>query len=159
MPHLLLVMDSTPGSIDHSPGKIGRMADAMTVGVRSKVPWPPQVTKVMCIMILYMMRAVELVRSRENLLVVAFRMANDEMFETKLARRLYIYSKEDRTTTWEAVEKHVNEARHLGYKVDSNLWEGSGHVEHMRKSPEKYCTIIGKAWEEATGSLVVKSRL
>ncbi|KAI8170912.1 hypothetical protein K4K49_006440 [Colletotrichum sp. SAR 10_70] len=152
-------MDSTPGSIDHSPSKIGRMADAMTVDVRSKVPWPPQVTKVMCIMILYMMRAVELARSRENLLVVAFKMANDETFETKSARRLYIYSKEDRTTAWEAVEKHVNEARHLGYEVDSNLWEGSGHVEHMRKSPEKYWTIIGKAWEEATGSLVVKARL
>ncbi|KAF3797525.1 hypothetical protein GCG54_00014385 [Colletotrichum gloeosporioides] len=159
MPHSLLVMDSTPGSIDHSPSKIGRMADAMAVDARSKVPWPPQVTKVMCIMLLYMLRALELARSRENLLVVAFRMANDEIFETKLARRLYIYSKEDRTTAWEAVEKHADEARELGYMVDSSLWEGSGHVEHMRKSPKKYWSIISKAWEEANGSLVVKARL
>ncbi|EQB49570.1 hypothetical protein CGLO_11078 [Colletotrichum gloeosporioides Cg-14] len=159
MPHSLLVMDSTPGSIDHSPSKIGRMADAMAVDARSKVPWPPQVTKVMCIMLLYMLRALELARSRENLLVVAFRMANDEIFETKLARRLYIYSKEDRTTAWEAVEKHADEARHLGYQVESSLWEGSVHVEHMRKSPKKYWSIISKVWGEATGSLVVKARL
>ncbi|KAH0441259.1 indole-diterpene biosynthesis protein [Colletotrichum camelliae] len=159
MPHSLLVMDSTPGSIDHSPSNIGRLADALAVDARSKVPWPPQVTKVMCIMILYLLRAMELARSRENLIVVAFKMANDETFETKSARRLYIYSKEDRTTAWEAVEKHADEARELGYTVDTSLWEGSGHVEHMRKSPEKYWTIIGKAWEEATGSWVLKARL
>ncbi|KAK1453046.1 PaxU [Colletotrichum melonis] len=159
MPHSLLVMDSAPGSVDHDINNIGKLANAMAIDAVAKVPLPLQVTKVMCIMTLYFVRAIELAHSRENLLLVSIKMANDEAFETKLAQRLYIYSKEDRLTAWEAVEKHANEAKALGYRVNSSLCEGSGHVGHMRKWPGKYWTMIRKGWQDAVGALAVKARL
>ncbi|KAF9881485.1 hypothetical protein CkaCkLH20_00631 [Colletotrichum karsti] len=160
MPHTLLIMDSVPGSMDHDTSNIGTLADAVALDAKSRVPWPPQVTKAFCIILLYVMRAIELARSRENPIVVSNRMSNDEKFSTKSARRLYIYSKEDLITAWQAVEKHAAEAKQAGYQVDCSLSEGSGHVEHMRRWPERYWRLIGDAWSDAIGEMVVpKARL
>lgn len=160
MPHALLVMDSAPGSMETGSANISNLADAMALGAKSQFPWPPAVTKVLIVMILYTMRTVELLRSRENPVAVSIDMAKDEAFATRSSPRLYIYSKEDLVTAWEAVEKHAAEAKERGYKVYSALCEGSGHVEHMKRWPEKYWGIIRTAWEDASrASSPVRARL
>ncbi|KAL0944721.1 indole-diterpene biosynthesis protein [Colletotrichum truncatum] len=160
MPHSLLVMDSTPGSMGDDGRNIGKLADAMVNDAKATTPLPPQVLKAMCILVLFIMRLVEIARSRKNPMILSSATSNSEEFATKSARRLYMYSKEDLVTDWEAVEKHAADARVKGYHVECNLFEGSEHVQHMRRWPEKYWHIIKMAWAESTdGISTVKSRL
>ncbi|CRK19694.1 hypothetical protein BN1723_011967 [Verticillium longisporum] len=83
---------------------------------------------------------------REAAGAFALRVTDDDAFETKDARRLYLYSKEDDLITSDDVEMYMAESRQKGYQLRAELFDGSGHVGHMRMHPEKYWKAIADAW-------------
>ncbi|KAF7561614.1 hypothetical protein G7046_g2532 [Stylonectria norvegica] len=132
LPHQLLVLDSTPGS------------PHMTfVNLKKMTLWGG---------FLLFNHAFEHISGRESAPVFSIRAINDEQFEMKTARKLYIYSKEDDIISWEDIEEHVAQARTRGYAADSLAMSGSGHVGHMRMFPEVYWDKVREAWKEAISS-------
>lgn len=77
--------------------------------------------------------------------------------------RVYIYSREDQIVDWEDVESHAKDAeRKIGAKEEVRLerWEGSNHVAHRGKDPERYWAVVKKLWEDGEETETpIKSRL
>ncbi|KAL2800509.1 hypothetical protein BJX66DRAFT_149925 [Aspergillus keveii] len=57
-------------------------------------------------------------------------------------KRVYIYSNEDKMVDWEDVEEHAKEAEENGWEVQMERFEGSGHVDHMRRDEGRYWGIV-----------------
>ncbi|CDO72804.1 hypothetical protein BN946_scf184994.g57 [Trametes cinnabarina] len=64
--------------------------------------------------------------------------------------RLYLYSSGDTIVPATGVEKHMQEARIIGFPVQSVHFGQSAHVSHARNDPEKYWNAIRVFWEEVT---------
>ncbi|KAM4063106.1 PaxU [Hirsutella rhossiliensis] len=151
LPHQLLIMDSTPGSTDLTPSNVMRWSRAMAMGTASWFPWPTAVTQAiwgvfLCVHSLYWWML-----GRESAGAWSRRAVNDERYEAKGARKLYMYSKEDELISWEDIERHAAETKERGWEAEAELFQGSGHVGHMRQSPAQYWTAIGRAWRRAAG--------
>lgn len=86
---------------------------------------------------------------QERVLSWARRAINDHGYEAKGARRLYMYSKEDAVVGWEEVERHAAEARAGGWAAKTELFGGSPHGGHARRSPGRYWTAVRRAWDRA----------
>ncbi|KAG5949996.1 hypothetical protein E4U53_005580 [Claviceps sorghi] len=78
---------------------------------------------------------------------------NQSDLETKDARRLCLYSREDDLILWEDIDRHVAETRRLGWEIEAEVFEGSGHVGHMRMHPGQYWGAVGRSWERMVGFL------
>jgi len=146
MPHNLLVFDSTPGSTTHTPANVRRFAFAMTVGTAAWFPWPRALTQWMWFFFLYVIRGLEILVGRESAANFALKAMNDEVYATRAAPRLYLYSKEDAIINWKDIESNAVTTVSRGYQVDRKLFKGSAHVGHMRKWPEEYWKAILQAW-------------
>jgi hypothetical protein len=66
-------------------------------------------------------------------------------------RYLYLYSKEDDLVGYKDVEKHAAEARQRGWQAETEMFNGSPHVMHMRQFPDQYWNAISTTWNQATG--------
>lgn len=150
MPHQLLIMDSTPGSTDMSTSNVARWSRAMAIGTAAWFPWPSAVTQAIWATVLCLNAMYAFLIGRESAGAWSRRAVNDEAYEAHAARKLYMYSKEDDLISWEDIEAHVAETRERGWEADTELFEGSGHVGHMRKHPEQYWATIRASWERAT---------
>ena len=64
--------------------------------------------------------------------------------------RLYIYSSSDKITLHPAIEAHIAQAKQAGLNVMAEKFEGSSHVGHMRKDPERYWEAVKRLWRAAT---------
>ncbi len=53
---------------------------------------------------------------------------------------------------WRDVEAHSKEAEDLGYIVEREKFEGSGHAGHMLKNSERYWEAVRKVWGESVGT-------
>jgi hypothetical protein len=62
-------------------------------------------------------------------------------------KRLYIYSKEDKMVWWEDVVDHAVEAKEKGYKVQTELWSGSGHCGHLMIDEKRYWNVVKSLWD------------
>ncbi|KAK4108607.1 hypothetical protein N656DRAFT_717859 [Canariomyces notabilis] len=62
-------------------------------------------------------------------------------------RRTYVYSEGDKLVDWRDVEAHAREAEGKGFVVRRERFEGSEHVAHMRKEPERYWWVVKETWE------------
>ncbi len=83
----------------------------------------------------------------ENIILAERRMLNDETLFTKDVPRLYLYGEADRVVYAADVEKHAEEAKKLGYPVESVHFEGSGHVAHMSKHGDQYWQAVASLWK------------
>jgi hypothetical protein len=63
--------------------------------------------------------------------------------------RLYVYSKEDKMVDFNHVEEHLAEVKRRGFVVKTELFEGTGHVNHARSDPARYWGAMGFLWTEA----------
>ncbi|KAJ4146182.1 hypothetical protein NW754_001646 [Fusarium falciforme] len=155
-PHQLLVLDSTPGSPWLSRRTLGNWSRAMSLGTANWFPWPFAVTQALWAGVLLVNATYQWITGTEPAGAFALRVVDDESFETKEAKRLYLYSKEDDLISYEDIEAYVAESKERGYVVRTELFDGSGHVGHMRKHPEQYWKAIEDAWkwsnEEKTGA-------
>lgn len=149
MPHQLLVMDSTPGSTELSWGNVSRWSRAMALGTAAWFPWPFVITQAIWGAFLVFNSLYGWMIGRQSAGQWSVRAVNHALYETKAARRLYLYSKEDDLILWEDIERHVAETRPLGWEADAELFSGSGHVGHMRMHPGQYWGAIQKSWEKA----------
>lgn len=153
MPHTLVTLDSTPGSVHYSLRNMKRFSYALALGLAKRFPWPFVVTQGLCAIFLYALRAIEILIGRESAPAFSVKAANDERLALKSVRRVYLYSKEDKIIFWQDIEAHAAEATRKGYTVDCVRFEGSGHVGHMRTWPEKYWGTILQAWKSAVATV------
>lgn len=65
--------------------------------------------------------------------------------------RCYMYSKEDALVAWQDVYEHATEATQKGVPVQGVMFDGSGHVGHARREPERYWEAVTETWR---GSVV-----
>ncbi|KAF3360843.1 N(4)-(beta-N-acetylglucosaminyl)-L-asparaginase [Verticillium dahliae VDG1] len=68
------------------------------------------------------------------------------MFNSAAARAVAMTPVEDDLITSDDVEMYMAESRQKGYQLRAELFDGSGHVGHMRMHPEKYWKAIADAW-------------
>jgi hypothetical protein len=151
-PHRLAVLDSTPGSTDLTLANMKRFALAMALGTAKWFPWPFFVTRGLWAVFLYVLNLIEKVLGRTSAGAESVRTVETPELASVATRRLYLYGKEDRIILWTDIEKHVAKVRERGWKSDCQLFEGSGHVDHMRKSPVAYWKAIQDAWDASKAS-------
>ncbi|KAJ0413492.1 hypothetical protein BJY00DRAFT_296811 [Aspergillus carlsbadensis] len=147
LPHQLAVLDSTPGSTDLTFDNMKRFALAMALGTAKWFPWPFFVTRGLWAVFLYVLNLIEKVLGRTSAGAESVRTVEAPELASTATRRLYLYGKEDHIILWTDIEKHVAKVRERGWKSDCQLFEGSGHVDHMRKSPVVYWKAIRDAWD------------
>ena len=63
--------------------------------------------------------------------------------------RLYIYSVKDDIVAWQDVEEHVEEAKGLGYKVDSEKFLDTAHSGHLIRNEGRYWAAVKRLWSSA----------
>ncbi|OAL44997.1 DUF829-domain-containing protein [Pyrenochaeta sp. DS3sAY3a] len=148
-PHHLVVMDSTPGSVILNLENLKRWSRAMAMGIAKFLPWPFVVTQVLFATFIWANSVVERVLGRESAGGWSRKAVLDPQFEALGARKLYLYSREDDLINYEDIEAHTAEARMLGWEADFEVFEGSGHVQHMRVHGEQYWKAITTSWEKA----------
>ncbi|KAJ5152996.1 uncharacterized protein N7482_009474 [Penicillium canariense] len=149
LPHELLVCDSTPGGLVFS-AQVGRWSRAMAVGTSKFFPWPFVVTQALWWAFLWGSYLLERMRGTEPSGAWANRVMNEEEVTTRQSSRLYLYSKEDEIIGYDDLEENVAQVKTLGYRaVDTELFEGSPHVGHMRLHPEQYWNRIVECWKAA----------
>ncbi|KPM35868.1 hypothetical protein AK830_g10703 [Neonectria ditissima] len=149
LPHQLLVLDSTPGSPFMTWQNLKRWSRAMTLGTAAYFPWPFVVTQAIWGLTLLLSICAWWLTGREPPAVFSIRAIDDATFETKSARRLYLYSQEDDLIPWEDIESYRAQATEKGYETDAEMFEGTGHVGHMRMFPDKYWGAIQTSWRRA----------
>ena len=47
---------------------------------------------------------------------------------------------------WELVAEHAEESERLGLDVTTYKVDGSEHVQHLMKNPEKYWSLVERVW-------------
>ncbi|KAL6234367.1 hypothetical protein BDW75DRAFT_212544 [Aspergillus navahoensis] len=151
-PHKLVVLDSTPGSTDLTFANMRRFALAMALGTAKFFPWPFCVTRSLWAVFLYVLNLIEKILGRTSAGAESVKAVENPELASLETKRLYLYGKEDQIILWSDIEAHVAKARQNGWGVDCTVFEGSGHVEHMRKHPVAYWKAIKEAWEGATSS-------
>ncbi|KKF94699.1 hypothetical protein CFO_g2921 [Ceratocystis platani] len=150
MPCRLLSHDSMPGSVKLTWENMPRWSRAMALGTAAFFPWPFFVTQGIWGLFLAVNEFGHWIAGAETAPVTAARLTVDEEFTDKNMVKLFMYSKEDEIIYWEDVEAAMAHSLQKGYKVESEIFTGSGHVGHMRQSPEKYWKLIQETWEKAT---------
>ncbi|KAL4791427.1 hypothetical protein BDV19DRAFT_401186 [Aspergillus venezuelensis] len=149
MPHRLLVLDSTPGSTDLSLSNMWRLSYALALGVAPFLPIPFAVTQFLSGIFLYLISFIEILLGRKSAGFESAEIIDNADHCTTAARRLYLYGMSDRIISYKDIEGHVGRARSQGIKADAVVFEGSGHVEHMRRFGERYWGAIEDSWEGA----------
>ena len=144
MPHRLFVLDSTPGSTGLRPN-LAPWSRALSLGMARYLPWPFAVTQGFAAAFLVAMHGLALLTRTKPAAVFAMETIADPE-TTVAARRLYIYSKEDDLIRWQDVEDHAAKAKQQGVSLDMELFEGTGHVSHMRADPQRYWGAIEENW-------------
>ncbi|KAL4865358.1 hypothetical protein BDV12DRAFT_188228 [Aspergillus spectabilis] len=152
-PHRLVTYDSTPGSSELSFANMKRMSLAMALGTAAWFPWPLSVTQYLWAGFLYTLSAVETVMGVESAPVQSVKAVTNKELLSVHTRQLYLYGKGDLIILWTDIEKHIAGARAGGWKTDARVFEGSGHVEHMRTYPVEYWEAVRGVWGEAVGGL------
>lgn len=149
LPHQLLICDSTPGSPIPSRATMTCWSRAMALGTAQLFPWPFAVTHFILFLVVCINVAFVWATGQEFSGIFTVRAINDEALETKEAKRMFFYSKEDDLIMYEDVETLSEETKEDGYEIHRVIFEGSGHVKHMQKSPGKYWRSVEEGWRWA----------
>ena len=143
--HDLVVLDSTPGSSDFFPN-VGRWSRAMAIGATSTLPIPFLAAQAVAAGFLGAMHFAGWMVGRVSAAEFSVGAVNNSAIADVTTRRLYLYSKEDDIIHYEDIEWHAKDAAKQGFVVDSEIFEGTPHVGHMRKYPERYWDAIAESW-------------
>lgn len=90
---------------------------------------------------------VNVLRRRENKMVVLCRELNDGEVFDKTVPRVYLYSRVDQMVGSEEVEEHAAIAKGRGWDVTMVRFEQSAHCGHVREDEGKYWGAILEAWK------------
>ncbi|KAL3486646.1 hypothetical protein BJX62DRAFT_246618 [Aspergillus germanicus] len=135
LPNISIILDSAPGT----PGFVGGMRSFSAVLPRNIILRSVgQISFLVILSFLWVLSCLGFVDS-----VTAGRRAmNEKGLIGGEPRRVYIYSNEDKMVDWEDVEEHAKEAGENGWEVQMERFEGSGHVDHMRRDEGRYWGIV-----------------
>ncbi|VUC30521.1 unnamed protein product [Clonostachys rosea] len=151
MPSPLVCLDSAPGSSDLTVGNLERWSRAMTLRTAKFFPLPFVATQVLMCMLLVLNGCVQRVLLRESSATWGLKIGQSKQHVRMDTRYLYLYSKEDDLVGYKDVEKHAAEARQRGWQAETEMFNGSPHVMHMRQFPEQYWNAISNSWDKAIG--------
>jgi hypothetical protein len=139
LPVKALVLDSGPGKFDREGSYY-----AMSQGFPKGIMYYPIAATVY--LLLFGWQISRALFGTTTLLEQSGARLNDGELVDKEAKRLYVYSEQDRVVGWEAVEEHANEAKEKGIEVKMTKFEGSAHVQHMLTSADKYWKLVAELW-------------
>ncbi|KAF4124784.1 Eukaryotic protein of unknown function (DUF829) [Geosmithia morbida] len=152
MPHDLLVLDSTPGSPRMTWFNLLRWSRAMALGLSAVVPLPFVVIQSISGVFLFVSGTVANIRGTQSSGSWASEATRDPELVTPSTRKLYLYSKEDDLISWTDIEENIAENKAAGWQTDACVFEGTGHVGHMRKHTRQYWHAIRQSWERKVAS-------
>lgn len=94
---------------------------------------------------------VNVIRGKENKMVVLCREMNDESIFDNGMPRVYLYSRVDEMVGCEEVEEHAAIAKRKGWDVTMVRFEKSAHCGHVREDKGRYWGTILEAWKSSKG--------
>ncbi|KAI0173898.1 hypothetical protein BJ166DRAFT_131610 [Pestalotiopsis sp. NC0098] len=148
LPHVLSVLDSTPGS-PRLRSNLGPWSRAMAIGAASWFPGPLIVPQFVGALFLLVSHAILWLRGIPSPAKFSCKIINDPEYESVKSPRLHLYGTGDDIIPWQAVEEHAATAKLEGYQVELERFENSPHVGHMRTDPKKYWAAIKDSWSRA----------
>ncbi|CAI6098876.1 hypothetical protein V2G26_001983 [Clonostachys chloroleuca] len=151
MPNRLVCLDSAPGSSDLTFENLERWSRAMALRTAKLFPLPFVATQVLMCMMLVLNGCVQRILLRESSATWGLKIGQSEKYVRMDTRYLYLYSKEDDLVGYKDVEKHAAEARQRGWQAETEMFNGSPHVMHMRQFPDQYWKAISTSWDKAIG--------
>jgi len=140
-----VIYDSLPGTKE----SLSSSLTAFTAGIRS--PFVKYAMHIPLTLIWVLVRITQIVTRTPDTIEESRVVLNSRSllpWITPSTPRLYIYSSSDKITPYAAVEAHVNEAKLVGLNVITDKFEGSSHVGHMRKDPERYWEAVKHLWDK-----------
>lgn len=137
LPLRAMMMDSGPGRVAIVPS-----VTAVRSGM-GKTNWVMRgLVTGMLYVLMTVLKVVGVLTRRPNITTVLRAKLNDPALVDTKAARCYVYSEVDEMVGWEDVEDHAREARSLGYTVDLQKFEGSGHASHARVDEKRYWGLV-----------------
>lgn len=148
LPMSVLIIDSAPGGSSFHDSII-KARKAFSVGLPKPffIRWPLMIFITLVLFISYIWN---LIRGKKQRIDRVRGKMNDERVLRKEAPRWYIYSKGDKLIGWQHVEKHIKEAKSMGYTVKSTRWDKEDHVSFLRTRGDEYVQIVKNAWAQGT---------
>lgn len=141
LPASAVIYDSAPGQSRFVQG-----FTAMSMGLPAfpLVRWPLQALVAVLLLVFFHLPPLVGVKT---LSMEMSEVLNDGRLLRKQAPRTYAYSAADAIIMAQDVEDHAREAEGGGLVVRREVFEGTPHVGHMRKEPERYWEMVAVAWE------------
>ena len=134
-----MVLDSAPGVATYR-----RSIAAMAVGLPRFI-----LLRLLGYIIIHIMCAAMWVThhifKRENIISQIRRQLVDPTLFPIAAPRVYIYSKTDKMVGWKDVEYNAQLAKDAGYQVQTERYENTEHVGHLRKDPQRYWDAVQRS--------------
>ncbi|EOA83436.1 hypothetical protein ACJQWK_00433 [Exserohilum turcicum] len=90
----------------------------------------------------------DLIRRKENTMVVLCRELNDETVYDNSVPRVYLYSRADMMVGFEEADEHAEIAMSKGWDVTKVHFEKSAHCGHIREDANKYWAAVMEAWKK-----------
>ncbi|SCV70749.1 BQ2448_3511 [Microbotryum intermedium] len=139
IPARAVVFDSCPGN-----GGLKTMVSAFTVPLNNWLLKAPAM--VLVALVFGMTRFFNALRFRPSILE---QVGTYVATQIPLVPRLYLYSETDKLIPAHHVEANAQRARQQGGRVTMLKFDGTEHVNHARKEPEKYWGAVKELWEGA----------
>jgi len=81
-------------------------------------------------------------------ILATYARSHNDPNKVREARRTYIYSDVDKVVPAVDIENHATDAESKGFRVNREIFIGSGHVAHARKDPERYWRVVKDLWAD-----------
>ncbi|KDE08962.1 hypothetical protein MVLG_00686 [Microbotryum lychnidis-dioicae p1A1 Lamole] len=137
IPARAIIFDSCPGN-----GGLKTMVSAFTAPLNNWLFKAPAM--VLVALVFGMIRIFNALRFKPSILE---QVGTYVATQIPLVPRLYLYSATDMLIPAQDVEANAQWARQQGAKVTMLRFEGTEHVSHARRGPEKYWGAVKKLWE------------
>lgn len=150
MPHTLLVMDSTPGGTDYTLRNIVLWGGAAALKISRDTPIPFVLANIYS-SVLFVPARLRSFRVGQDPPGAWSRKAMNsaDYIDPSKTRFLYLYGKDDPLIHASDIESHLAESKERGWEVDVERFDGTSHVGHMRKYPERYWGAVRDSWNQA----------
>ncbi|KAG1856122.1 hypothetical protein F4604DRAFT_1931979 [Suillus subluteus] len=138
-----LILDSCPTTVN-----LNTMKHAFSTMVQNPIVRPVVVTFVS--MVYFIRFCLSLLFGKQMMLVsdIDIDMQNPRVLPWMGLHtpRLYIFSRNDKSSPWQEVMHHAKIVKEGGMDVRCELFEESEHVAHMRVEPERYWSSVQEVW-------------
>ena len=143
LPMTALILDSSPGKVSHQ-GTIR----AFGVGLPKFFVLRWLILSAISLSF-WILKFLYWIRARADVLTKMREELNTSTLFRIEVPRLYVYSIKDYVVGWQEIEEHINDAKGLGYKVDTEKFLDTGHAGHLIGHDERYWGCVKRLWDTA----------